>query len=258
VILENQVRLRRYMKDEMKYDLATGVDSSRGRKSGKGPNECTMCDRKFVHPSGLVRHMEKHALDMIPSQASLQPYTAPAAGFHVVVKCNICGRIFYDPLAALEHGSIHYPEHEELCHIPEDLYSSGKKDFKELLLEGEMLLAGELTVTVAQQKAGRRERELFSSLILGSVLQCEFCEYIFADIAELLVHSASHVAERRFECTVCNIQMNTAKEASTHFQTDCIFMREAIRSLSVTLSRHFVCNVCELKFANTDLLQEHR
>jgi len=167
-------------------------------------------------------------------------------------------RIFYDPLAALEHGSIHYPEHEELCHIPEDLYSSGKKDFKELLLEGEMLLAGELTVTVAQQKAGRRERELFSSLILGSVLQCEFCEYIFADIAELLVHSASHVAERRFECTVCNMQMNTAKEASTHFQTDCIFMREAIRSLSVTLSRHFVCNVCELKFANTDLLQEHR
>ncbi|XP_016961327.1 testis-specific zinc finger protein topi [Drosophila biarmipes] len=258
VILENLVRLRRYMKDEMKYDMATGIDSSGGRKSGKGANECTMCDRKFVHPSGLVRHMEKHAMDMIPSQVSLQPHTAPAAGLHVVVKCNLCGRIFYDPLVALKHGFVHYPEHEALCRIPEDQHTSGKRDFKELLLEGEMLLAGEVTVTTAQQKAIRREKELFSTLIVGSVLQCEFCEYIFADIAELLVHSASHVAERRFECTACNMQMNTAKEASTHFQTDCIFMREAIRSLNVTLSRHFVCNVCELKFANTDLLQEHR
>ncbi|XP_017005005.2 testis-specific zinc finger protein topi [Drosophila takahashii] len=256
VILENQVRLRRYMKDEMKYDLTTGSDSSRGRKSTKGPNECTMCDRKFVHPSGLVRHMEKHALDLIPSQASLPPHTAPpAAGLLVVVKCNACGRIFYDPQVALEHGLIHYPEHlPGMCKFQES--QNCKRDFKELLLEGEMLLASEVTVTATQQK--RREKELFTSLILGSVLQCEFCEFVFADIAELLVHSASHVAERRFECTACDMQMSTAKEASIHFQTDCIFMREAIRSLNVTLGRYFVCNVCELKFANTELLQEHR
>ncbi|KAH8354417.1 hypothetical protein KR084_010400 [Drosophila pseudotakahashii] len=258
VILENQVRLRRYMKDEMKYDLTTGIDSSHGRKSVKGPNECTMCDRKFVHPSGLVRHMEKHTLDLIPSQASLQPQTAPAAGLLVVVKCNTCGRIFYDPLVALEHGLIHYPAHLPMCKFSGTQNSSGKKDFKELVLEGEMLLACEVTVTATQQKGQRREKEFFTSLILGSVLQCEFCEYVFADIAELLVHSASHVAERRFECTACDMQMSTAKEASIHFQTDCIFMREAIRSLNVTLGRYFVCNVCELKFANTDLLQEHR
>ncbi|XP_017074854.2 testis-specific zinc finger protein topi [Drosophila eugracilis] len=257
VILENQVRLRRYMKDEMKYDLTTGIDSSRSRKSIKGPNECTMCDRKFVHASGLVRHMEKHALDLIPAQTSLQPHTVPAAGLHVVVKCNACGRIFYDPQVAFEHGLIHYPDHSLSCKTSENT-STAQRDFKELLLEGEMLLGGEVTVTATIQNGNRRENDLFTTLILGSVLQCEFCEYIFADIAELLVHSASHVAERRFECNACDIQMNTAKEASIHFQTDCIFMREAIRSLNVTLSRHFVCNVCELKFANTDLLQEHR
>ncbi|XP_016975591.2 testis-specific zinc finger protein topi [Drosophila rhopaloa] len=258
VILENQVRLRRYMKDEMKYDLTTGIDSSRNRKSVKGPNECTMCDRKFVHASGLVRHMEKHALDLIPSQSSLQQHTVPAAGLHVVEKCNACGRIFYDPLVALEHGLIHFPEQPRVCNSPETRSFQAKPDIKELLLNDEMWLGGQATATATQQKANRLEKELFTSLILGSVLQCEFCDYIFADIAELLVHSASHVAERRFECTACDIQMNTAKEASIHFQTDCIFMRESNWSLNVTLSRHFVCNVCELKFANTDLLQEHR
>ncbi|XP_043656639.1 testis-specific zinc finger protein topi [Drosophila teissieri] len=258
VILENQVRLRRYIKDEMKYDLATGIDSSRGKNTAKGPNECTMCDRKFVHASGLVRHMEKHALDLIPSQTSEQPHTIPAAGLYVVVKCNACGRIFYDPQVAFRHGVIHDSEDPTLSKTPKSQIPSDKADFNELLLEGEMLIASEAPFAASQLYTNRPEKERFTSLILGSVLQCEFCEYIFADIAELLVHSASHVAERRFECTACDIQMNTAKEASIHFQTDCVFMREAIRSLNVTLSRYFVCNVCELKFANTDLLQEHR
>lgn len=257
VIRENQVRLRRYIKDEMKYDLATGIESSR-KNAAKGPNECTMCDRKFVHASGLVRHMEKHALDLIPSQTSEQPHTIPAAGLHVVVKCNSCGRIFYDPQVAFRHGLIHDSEHSTMRQSPMTQVPSNRADFNELLLDGEMLIDNDPAFATSNQNTNPPEKEMFSSLILGSVLQCEFCEYIFADIAELLVHSASHVAERRFECTACDIQMNTAKEASIHFQTDCIFMREAIRSLNVTLSRYFVCNVCELKFANTDLLQEHR
>ncbi|XP_017104986.2 testis-specific zinc finger protein topi isoform X1 [Drosophila bipectinata] len=259
VIQENQIRLRRYMKDEMKYDLTTGIDSSRGRKSIKGPNECTMCDRKFVHASGLARHMEKHALDLIPSQASLQPHTAPAAGLHVVLKCNVCGRVFYDPQVALNHGLVHYPE---LPHITEEATekrgSSADKaaiNFKQLLLDGERLISAFVT---EQQKANRLREKIFSTLIVGCVLQCEFCEYVFADISDLLLHSAAHISERRFECTACDISLSTAKEASVHFQTDCNFMRESLRSLNVSLSRFFVCNVCEVKFPNTDLLQEHR
>ncbi|EDV30253.1 uncharacterized protein Dana_GF23040 [Drosophila ananassae] len=259
VIQENQIRLRRYMKDEMKYDLTTGIDSSRGRKSNKGPNECTMCDRKFVHASGLVRHMEKHALDLIPSQTSLQPHTAPAAGLHVVVKCNACGRVFYDPQVALNHGLVHFPELPRITE--EEAGNQGSSaggaafNFKQLMLEGEKLVAA---FAAEQQKAKRLDQKLFSTLILGSVLQCEFCEYVFADISDLLLHSAAHISERRFECTACDISMSTAKEASVHFQTDCNFMRESLRSLNVSLSRFFVCNVCEVKFSNTDLLQEHR
>ncbi|KAH8264651.1 hypothetical protein KR038_011736 [Drosophila bunnanda] len=254
VIEENQVRLRRFMNDELKYDINTGVDGSRSRKSNKGINECSKCDRKFVHASGLVRHMEKHALDLIPSQTNTQPATSLAAGLTAAVKCNACGRIFYDPQVALAHGNVHFKV-EKGSQSEAPVKCATNTDFKQLLKDSESLL-GENCLKA--EKPNSLETDLFSTLVLGSVLQCEFCEYLFADIAELLAHSATHPVKRRFECTACDIKMDTAKEARLHFETDCIFMREAGKPLSVSVSRFFVCNVCELKFANSELLQDHR
>ncbi|EDW81257.1 uncharacterized protein Dwil_GK11965 [Drosophila willistoni] len=255
VVQENQIRLRRYMKDELKCDLTTGALNSRVKKTTKGPNECTMCERKFVHASGLVRHMEKHALDQIPNQ-SIQPnvITPPAPGLHVVLKCNTCGRIFFNVKYATDHLLIHYPPQPQLSEPKATIKDSF--DIGQFLLEGDQLLAT-LSQDICNVKTPL-ELEMLESLIVGSVLQCEFCEFLFAGISELLLHSATHYAERRFECTVCDLTMNTAKEASVHFQNDCVFMREGLKQLNVTLNRYFVCNVCELKFSNTELLQEHR
>ncbi|XP_002054558.3 testis-specific zinc finger protein topi isoform X1 [Drosophila virilis] len=256
IIVENQVRIRRYMKDELKYDLETGFDNSKTRKtSTKGPNECTICERKFVHTSGLVRHMEKHALDLIPTQASVQQHhAAPSAmGLLVVLKCNHCGRIFYDVKLALEHIFVHQsttePAEPEAVNADEVVL---KQQLEQLLLEGEQLL------TLTAELERMNGEEYFTTLVLGNVLQCEFCDFIFADVSFLLFHSATHVPERRFECTACDLRMTTAKEASVHYQTDCVYMREGLKQLQAQPNRYFVCNVCELKFANVELLQEHR
>ncbi|KAH8288469.1 hypothetical protein KR054_003190, partial [Drosophila jambulina] len=260
VIAENQIRLRRFLNDELKCDITTGVDGSRSRKSGKGLHECSKCDRKFVHASGLVRHMEKHALDLIPSQSNPLPAASLSAGLAAVVKCNICGRIFYDPEVALKHGHVHY-DVQPRGQSETAVKCAANMDFKDLLKDSESLLSAicwEPDKLKTPEKPNRMEDNLFTILVLGSVLQCEFCEYLFADITELLAHSATHPVKRRFECTACDIKMDTAKEARLHFETDCIFMRETMKSLSVSVSRFFVCNVCELKFANSELLQEHR
>ncbi|XP_022211039.2 testis-specific zinc finger protein topi [Drosophila obscura] len=262
VILENQIRLRRYMKDELKYDVTTGMDNSLGRKTGKQPNECPICDRQFVHPSGLVRHMEKHALNLIAPQTNAPSSPAPpAAGLAVVIKCNECGRIFYDCKLAMRHIRVHYPEKPNFGGPLTDGNESEKKEFVKRMQKGEFLfLCVHSKKRSFHQKQSKRALEagLFCTVILGSVLQCEFCEFVFADIEMLLVHSAAHVVERRFECTACGITMNMAKEASVHFQTECIFMREELKRLDVSLFRYFVCNVCEQKFSTADLLQEHR
>lgn len=258
IIMENQVRIRRYMKEELKFDLETGVDNSKLKKtSTKGPNECSMCDRKFVHASGLVRHMEKHALDLIPSQSSVQSTAAPSLGLLVVLKCNTCGRVFYDVKLALQHLYVHLVSRKEIADESNSNASEQelKAQFEKLMIEGEHLLALTKQMDENKQESGS---SYFSTLILGNVLQCEFCDFIFADVSFLLVHSATHVPERRFECTACDLCMTTAKEASVHYQTDCVYMREGLKRLQTSPSRSFVCNVCELKFANVELLQEHR
>ncbi|XP_017869862.1 PREDICTED: testis-specific zinc finger protein topi [Drosophila arizonae] len=259
IIVENQVRIRRYMKDELKYDLETGFDSSKSKKTTtKGPNECSICERKFVHTSGLVRHMEKHALDLIPTQTSIQQqHVAPSAlGLLVVLKCENCGRIFYDVKLALEHIFVHQlpTDAAEAEPVVEDEVVL-KKQLKELMLKGENLLSLAAEMGRMSLKNGD---EYFTTLVLGNVLQCEFCDFIFADVSFLLVHSATHLPERRFECTACDLRMTTAKEASVHYQTDCVYMREGLKQLQAQPNRFFVCNVCELKFANVELLQEHR
>ncbi|KAH8310809.1 hypothetical protein KR044_003070, partial [Drosophila immigrans] len=257
ILIENQVRIRRYVKEELKYDLETGVDSSKVKKSSaKGPNECNICDRKFVHASGLVRHMEKHALDLIPKQSSVQHSALSALGLLVVLKCNKCGRIFYDAKLALDHIPVHYPQPAPTnkSSVVKETEAELKRQLDALLVEGQQLLA----VNMQLEKLQRYEHELFSSLILSHVLHCEFCDYIFADISSLLGHAATHVPERRFECSACNLLMTTAKEASVHYQTECVYMREGLKQLQMSPNRYFVCNVCELKFGNAELLQEHR
>lgn len=258
IIVENQVRIRRCMKEELKFDLETGVDNSKLKKaSTKGPNECSMCDRKFVHASGLVRHMEKHALDLIPTQASVQS-TAPASlGLLVVLNCNTCGRVFYDVKLALQHLNVHLVPRKDIADDNDANRSEKdlKAQFEKLIMEGEQLIALSKQMDARTEETGS---SYFSTLILGNVLQCEFCDFIFADVSFLLVHSATHVPERRFECTACDLCMTTAKEASVHYQTDCVYMREGLKRLQTSPTRSFVCNVCELKFANVELLQEHR
>ncbi|KAH8381409.1 hypothetical protein KR093_004477, partial [Drosophila rubida] len=257
ILIENQVRIRRYVKEELKYDLETGVDSSKVKKSSsKGPNECNICDRKFVHASGLVRHMEKHALDLIPTQSNVQHSALSALGLLVVLKCNKCGRVFYDAKIALEHIPAHYtllPPPKKSTAVKET-EAGLKRQLDALFVEGHQLMA----ISMQLEKLQRYEHELFTSLILSHVLQCEFCDYIFADISCLLHHAATHVPERRFECFACSLLMTTAKEASVHYQTDCVYMREGLKQLQISPSRYFVCNVCELKFGNVELLQEHR
>lgn len=144
LLRENQIRIRRFLKDELKYDINTSnnlgtsangntmstnsvvassstsssISTSNSSKKQEGPHECTLCERKFVHASGLLRHMEKHALDLIPSNNSassnksalMQGGVQSINCLRVVIKCTLCGRIFFEPNGALKHIYSHFPD----------------------------------------------------------------------------------------------------------------------------------------------------
>lgn len=167
LLKENQIRIRRFLKDELKYDVnangnnnktpanlnsslnsssaaststssngvlnsssISNLSSTSSAKKQDGPHECTLCERKFVHASGLLRHMEKHAMDLIPSANETIPKKSiDSSNLRVVIKCTLCGRIFFEPNSALIHLSLHYPslksdevEMDNFADIPYESY----------------------------------------------------------------------------------------------------------------------------------------
>ncbi|XP_036324737.1 testis-specific zinc finger protein topi isoform X2 [Rhagoletis pomonella] len=288
LLRENQIRIRRFLKDELKYDVnasinnnitnsnntigsntsngATGSNSSNNNsKKQDGPHECTLCERKFVHASGLLRHMEKHAMDLIPTPgASSGGKTAASQGsslqsvngLRVVIKCTLCGRIFFEPYAAFNHLCSHFPgsmkEEKEFDNCAEIPYESYVDDAMNFLLTEAKSSSGALT------NYEDKPPMYLKMVILSCILQCEFCDFVFSEVSYLFVHSAFHLPERRFECFACDIHVRTSKEICAHWQAECVFTRENLKVHQATLQRYFVCNVCENKFQSLDLLHEHR
>ncbi|XP_061389362.1 testis-specific zinc finger protein topi [Musca vetustissima] len=286
---ENQIRLRRFLKYELKYDVTTNaafkmtstksygndtssdtiytstssaLSSTTDAKKSDGPHDCTLCERSFVHSSGLLRHMEKHAMDLIPSSSGKggvsQTITSLPnnSGLRLVIKCTLCGRILFEPRSALEHLYGHFPstwmEEKELdicSDVPYEMYIDDALQF----LKNEVCANPEQDITASDKTS-----KLLKMVILTCILQCEFCDFVFSDVSYLFVHTVCHSPERKFECFSCDICVRTTKEITNHWQTECVFMRENTKLHEIAVQRYFVCNVCENKFPTLDQLHEHR
>ncbi|KAM7360781.1 matotopetli isoform 2-T4 [Cochliomyia hominivorax] len=280
LLKENQIRIRRFLKDELKYDVNNNIQSvsssntsnnvsnscnetSSINKKTYGPHECTLCERKFVHASGLQRHMEKHALDLIPSSTNANNRNATTQvgnSLRVVIKCTLCGRIFFESNEALKHLFSHFPdskneekEMDNCAEIPYDAYIDDALNNLKTEVQGVSIY--NYSIHSCQED---KMPVYLKIVILSCILQCEFCDFVFSEVSYLFVHSANHLPTRRFECFACEIHVKTSKEICTHWQAECVFMRENIKVLNANTQRYFVCNVCENKFQSMDLLHEHR
>ncbi|XP_059219045.1 testis-specific zinc finger protein topi [Stomoxys calcitrans] len=284
LLKENQIRLRRFLKDELKVDIyAAGnkhnhtrtdndkenVNSSTSLtlpKKQDGPHVCIKCDRKFVHASGLLRHMDKHDMDLIPSKASLEGRQSTLiSNFSVVIKCTFCGRIFFERNSAFDHISAHFVDSPD---VERENDNDGDKPY-ELYMDAALALLRQETPSVGSPQESNKQPKfnyaahaktsgMFKIVTLSSVLQCEFCDYLFSEVSYLLKHSAFHLPERPFECFSCEIYTKTAKDIRNHWQTECVFMREDLKENRAVTQRYFVCNVCQQKFTSLDQLLEHR
>ncbi|XP_011293298.2 testis-specific zinc finger protein topi [Musca domestica] len=301
LINENQIRLRRFLKHELKYDVATNssfknvssknsnnnsntdisdtvntsssstISGSSDAKKSDGPHECTLCERSFVHSSGLLRHMEKHAMDLIPTSSTKYSgksfasqavaTTASTSSLRLVIKCTLCGRIFFEHSSACEHLFAHFPstwmdekELDTCSDISIEMYIDDALEFLINEAKNDSMNSNIQKDTTADDKTPK----LLKMVILTCILQCEFCDFVFSDVSYLFVHTVCHIPERRFECFSCDICVKTSKEITNHWQTECVFMRENTKLHEVTVQRYFVCNVCENKFPSLDLLHEHR
>ncbi|XP_058818436.1 testis-specific zinc finger protein topi-like [Topomyia yanbarensis] len=193
-------------------------------------HNCSYCDKKFVHASGLSRHMSNCHLDEIdtitkqpkvPSKASSEP-------FKVCLKCLQCGMVFGSVDKMMEHLERTDWEHE---------MEQGNGTY---MNDGKLCL-----------------RKAIRVVILTTVFQCEFCEKHFSDLPSLYRHESMHDPVVGYECSLCEIKILSVKDTLYHRVNECVF-REAWNNEFKNLSKYFACNVCDEQFANLAVLYEHR
>lgn len=109
----NNAAICKWLKTDYKLDLSKliqlGENASAEQSATKkheGPHFCTMCDRKFVHASGLSRHMDKHENDKSEGSAwslAMKHDPGAATSLETAIKCKTCFRVFRRPEDCLKH-----------------------------------------------------------------------------------------------------------------------------------------------------------
>uniref|UniRef100_A0A1B0CGR0 C2H2-type domain-containing protein n=2 Tax=Lutzomyia longipalpis TaxID=7200 RepID=A0A1B0CGR0_LUTLO len=239
---ENNIRLKRFIKEECKIDVQPVPTS----KKGDGPHNCTECDRRFVHSSGLLRHMEKHTLENL--QRSHQS-SSEVNDYDVVVRCTICGRVFPSPKIARNHLETDHTSAEN-SKEPENFVATDKNFTFTLDVLREMAYGD-------SNWDAKPSRNPLKVVTLPFVLQCEFCEFVFMDKKDLLMHTSCHSPKLGFVCTRCEVNFHTSKDILGIGSLIAPFMREATED-QIKLQKFFLCNVCSQKFATLDALYTHR
>lgn len=87
--------------------LLNDIRDENSENKGNKSHVCTICNRSYVHGTGLVRHMKTHNVQqlekypkrMFAAAASVKPIDDVT----VVCQCLFCGRIFSSVSDALEH-----------------------------------------------------------------------------------------------------------------------------------------------------------
>lgn len=107
----NNAAICKWLKTDYKLDLSklsqlgdtlNSIVEQQTTKKHEGPHCCTMCDRKFVHASGLSRHMDKHDSGNTLSAAMTHDAGA-ASSLETAIKCTKCSRVFRRVEDCLEH-----------------------------------------------------------------------------------------------------------------------------------------------------------
>lgn len=88
----------------------------------------------------------------------------------------------------------------------------------------------------------------------SSLLQCEFCEKVFTSIPRLIWHSRMHSTLKNYECNACDTSFSSFRAAEEHWLL-CPWLKTYY---NFSLPKLLLCNACDRKFRNYELLYNHR
>lgn len=198
-------------------------------------HRCFVCQRVYVHASGLERHMKIHRMEHESNQGNVMAKSIETTKVQMVnsvdaqsvgmLKCLVCCQIFVSPKMCVKHLKSVHPEFGFNCDN-EDLKNESLSD-----------------------------TSMFEQVTIELVLKCEFCDGLFMEMPTLHQHELNHDVNIGYECNNCEVASRNLRFILSHRNNEC----QTNADLKKTdINVYFVCSTCDATFASLVQLYEHR
>lgn len=224
MLIENQHNIESRLK-RINGVATTNASSTRGKSANTSNYTCPLCNRMYVHASGLARHLEIHNTvdDKQSSTATDNVYGLIVATVVEVFKCLICGQLFNSKANCLAHMVANHTDYDI--------------DENDCIHE--------------------YESKAFERVSVNQVYACEYCMASFDSIVMLQQHQSHHDVTIAFECRSCDISSRNIKFILNHRNRECPYEKFQ-KAHKIESTVQFVCNCCEFICATLMKLYEHR
>ncbi|KAG5684896.1 hypothetical protein PVAND_014106 [Polypedilum vanderplanki] len=251
---------------KVRDDNSGNTKKSTDGEARQSNHECYVCNRKFVHESGLNRHYDKHIGELLPTSS------AEDSTLYAIVLCVFCGEAF-----TMEHKAW---DHFLRCHLevvncgPSIKFLTNEFQFEINDLKTEPYeppakkrklndTSAKTSTDSDEQHEIRVEAQNLSInnflrvIYVAKLFQCEFCDSVFTNAKSVLFHTSKHNPLSFFSCSSCDLDGITLKDLLLHRQKDCKNLHD-IRDNSKDIPRLWICNVCDEGFRGIEHLSVHR
>ncbi|XP_074084433.1 PR domain zinc finger protein 5 isoform X4 [Macrotis lagotis] len=188
--------------------------------------ECQECNKKFITPNQLKRHMITHSGERtfkcdqcdatFKRKDTLNVHIQVVHDGHKKYKCDLCDKAFVTPSVLKSHKKTHTGEKEKICPYCGQKFASN----------------GTLRVHI-RSHTGERP------------YQCHYCDKAFSKNDGLKMHIRTHTREKPYQCSECNKAFSQKRGLDEHMRTH-------------TGEKPFQCDVCDLSFSLKKMLIRHK
>lgn len=275
-------------KEKTEQPLQATIQSA---SNTKRKYECFVCDKRFVNPSKLQRHLIVHRDILYPDE----PVKRPVKAFKH--ECEACGKRVETPSKLQRHLRVHDKQSKAYLginqHRPIECPDCNLRFWDNVKMQRHQVIHSE---AFEQSKISHPEGFLFTCVIclekvpsfeecidhmkshgdVNSERACQLCSKVYPKLSNLIRHSKLHEENATHECIHCGKRLGMGDDLLDHLLRHqgfkpfvCEFpscgkrfpkshrLKQHMSSHDDNPTKNFICGHCGKKFSELDYLKRH-
>lgn len=215
---------------EIGYDSENAFRKHMCTHTGGKPFKCPSCDSSYYQSASLKRHMYQHTGE--------RPF-----------KCPECGEGFTDKDKLKGHMSVHTGQKAFPCNMCGKSFTAKTNLYRHMRSHSGVrpYICSECGRSYTRPETLKDHMTVHSSGIktLKRTFPCSFCDRVFTQKANLMVHERIHTGERPYVCSLCSKAFRTSVSLRVHQRVH-------------TGEKPYICDVCGRPFSQQSSLLVHK